>query len=206
MRGFWRNPAGISAAAAVVVALTGIIALIISQSGGQDPVGPGRAGSSKVETTTNRVAAAEDVVEAWARKVTAECNAIEPRLVATGQSIISLEENSEQFNLNEDRAQQAADLIERLGNDVFYFSSSVSRITPPTLVVEQVTAALAKVDSAARAYKDIATAIRIIANTVNPQDSSIQETQKLAQQATSNLTDGLRALGVLGATSCSNLL
>jgi len=138
----------------------------------------------------------------WARKVTAECNAIESRLVATGESII--------FYINSEQVQQVADLFDQLSKDLFYFSSSISRITPPASIVDKVTIAVAKLDSAARTYRDMATAIRDIASTQNSSaqeiQASIQETQTLGTQANNNTTDGLRALGLLGATSCSNLL
>lgn len=212
LRAFWRNPAAISAAAAVVVALTGVIALIIGQSVGHDPVGPGRTGSSfEAGTTTSRATAPEDAITIWARKVTAECNAIEPRLTATAQSIASLGEAS--GNLSPEQVQHATDLLNQLGNDLDTLSSSVSRITPPASIAGEVTKAVTKLDSAAQGYSNVATAIRNAVDTANTQGMDAQEAetlkremQALAQQAISNLTEGMRALGVLGATSCSDLL
>jgi hypothetical protein len=200
-RSFWSTPAGISAVAAIIAALTGVVALFINQanSNSNDPKtsaiatvpapSPGPSSPIHTASTANELAA-------WSRAVNSSCASSRPRVVAAAQSMNALD-NSISGTATPEQAQHLAQLLSEYGVVILDLSSSISRVPAPSTILERVKTSVSQLDDASDKFGQAANAIR---------GGNGPDAQSLMTPAFDELDQSLRVLGLLGAHSCSDLI
>jgi hypothetical protein len=124
-----------------------------------------------------------------------------PRVVATVQAAAQapIFQPSMQGNgVTPEMIEEGAEYIERFAGHASELARGISRIPAPATILDRVASIIAKLDNAADKYSEVAIAFR--------HGASRQDMLELERQGDADLDGGLRALGLLGATSCSDLV
>lgn len=197
--GFLRSPAGISAIAAMLAALTGVAGLAIANAGHNSSTASQNSSTHNANpAVTDGPGAPQDDHATWAQAVNNVCAGVRPRLVSLAHGQGSFLQGIGNRDMTQNEIVQFSQFMDAQATVMLDLSSGLSRLPPPASIFADVQTAVNKLDSAVGHWQDAANGTR--SGMTGPAIKPILE------RASDDTQTGLRKLGLLGASSCSDLI
>jgi hypothetical protein len=139
----------------------------------------------------------DDTAAVWAKKASSACQSMRPRFVELAQQMTSLNEQMSD-PATDAQVQQVAEMFDRESGLIADLSSSISRISVPSAILERVKSIISQMDDAISKYHDAAETLR------NGGNRTV--IQSAVGNAPDELISSLRTMGLLGASGCADLV
>lgn len=191
-----RNMAGIVGVLTGLLGLAGTaIGIIVAHHDAVDALPHGVPPPRVVTSSAPITPVTSGDVKVWAQKAASVCTGMRPRFVSNA---IQLQQFDQQAHEGGGTPGQFAALLDQVDETITDLSGYLAQISPPASILDRVTGAVNQMDDAQNETDDTANAER--------NGASADQVNAYFDAASANLDKALRTLGLLGATSCSDLI
>jgi hypothetical protein len=191
-----RNMSGIVGVLTGLLGLVGTaIGIIVAHHDALDALPHGVSSSPVVTSSAPATPVTTADVKMWAQKAAKVCTGIRPRFVSNA---IQAQRLDQQANEGGSTPGQVAAILDQIGETMTDLSGYLAQISPPASILDRVTNAINQMDDGQNEMDDTANAER--------NGATVDQINTYLSAANANFDKALRTFGLLGATSCSDLI